>query len=54
MKELFMLLLSVLKENGNITAATFTEKSKFSSIDFETEKGVFTISICREDKPNED
>lgn len=53
MKDLFMLLLGVLKNSGNITAATFTEKSKYSNIEIETEKDVYTISICREDKPNE-
>ena len=53
MKELFMCLLLNLKNHGDITAATMYKGGSFSSLTVETENGVYTISISKEDNQNE-
>ena len=53
MKELFMFLLLNLKNHGDITAATMYNGSSFSSLTVETENGIYTINISKEDKQNE-
>lgn len=54
MKDLFMCLLLNLKNHGTITAASLYEGGTFASLKVKTEDGIYTVSISKEDKPNED
>ncbi len=54
MKDLFMSLLLILKNFGNITAATLYREGKFASIEVDTEDAVYTVNIAKEEKKNED
>lgn len=53
MKELFMCLLLNLQNHGDITAANLYEGGKFSNLTVETEDGVYTVTISKEEKKNE-
>ena len=54
MKDLFMLLLDILKYEGDITAASMNINSKWATIDLAREDATYTISISKEEKKNED
>ena len=54
MKELFMCLLLNLKNHGNIVAATLYRIGTFASIELEGDDAVYTITISKEEKKNED
>ena len=54
MKELFMCLLLNLKNHGNITAATLYRQGNYASIELETEDGIYSIGVSKEEKKNED
>lgn len=54
MKNLFMCLLTNLKHHGDITAANLYKGGNFASIEVETEDGIYTVNIAKEEKKNED
>lgn len=56
MKSIFLDLLGVAEDHGNITEANMYESGYFSNIKFVTESGTYTISVSKEkeEKPNED
>ncbi len=53
MKDLFMRLLSSLQHHGKITAANLYRDGKYSTIEVESEDAVYTVTVAKEDKPNE-
>ena len=54
MKDLFMSLLRCLENHGKITAANLYKDGKYASIEFENENAVYSISVHKEEKENED
>lgn len=50
MKDLFMCLLLNLKNHGNITAANLYEGGKFANLKVETESGIYSVSIAKENE----
>ena len=54
MKDIFMKLLVELRYYGDITAANMYKGGNFASIEVETEDGIYTVNIAKEDKKNED
>lgn len=48
MKELFLLLLNSLKNEGNILEANLYRSGNYSSVTVETENGKFSITVARE------
>lgn len=54
MEKLFMDLLLNLQTHGKITAANLYREGKYSSIEVEGEDAVYTVTISKEEKKNED
>ena len=54
MKDLFMCLLLNLQTHGKITAANLYREGKFSSIEVEGEDAVYTVTITKEEKKDND
>ena len=50
MKDLFMELLNVANERGNITEADMYASGVYSTIVFETADGTYKISILKKDE----
>lgn len=50
MKSIFLDLLGVAEDHGNITEANMYESGYFSNVKFVTESGTYTISVSKEKK----
>lgn len=53
MKELFMCLLLNLKNHGQIIAANLYRDGNFATMDIESEDAIYTVSIAKAEKKNE-
>lgn len=54
MYKLFMCLLFNLQNHGHITAANLCKGGKWASFEVENENEVYSITITREEKANEE
>jgi hypothetical protein len=54
MKDLFMCLLLNLTKHGKLTEANMYRGGDYSSITVESEDAIYTVTIRKEEKQNED